>query len=241
MLLYLFQNFRRSTKLSYGVIGATSPGRLKSREGFTLIEMLITLAIIFIMTALSMTNYNRFGKEVELENAAYELALNIRQAQFFGINRSEQFGATFDDPQPYGVYFNIDGGEEGIDDQSFFLFVDNDGNRLFNTSDNTYGGGENCVANASDECARILSFTRSNYIYSICVGDDESSCTDIGNIVTGDRELHISFKRPDPDAVIRVGSGLTEYAYAKITLASPLSDISHKSVSVGAAGLISID
>jgi hypothetical protein len=203
--------------------------------------MLMVLAIVFIMTGLSMANYNRFGQEVELENAAYELALNIRQAQFFGINRSEQFGQTFDDPQPYGIYFNIDGSEQGIDDESFFLYVDNNDDRFFDTTDDTYSGGENCVANASDECVQILSFTRNNYISEICVGADEANCTDISSITSGDRELNISFKRPDPDAVIKVGNSSTEYAYAKITLSAPVPDVPTKSVSVGTAGLISID
>lgn len=214
---------------------------LEDKQGFTLVEMLLVLAIVFVMTGLSMANYNQFGREVELENAAYELALNTRQAQFFGINRSEQFGATFDDPQPYGIYFNIDGGEQGIDDETFFLFVDNNDDRFFDTSDNTYSGSENCSANASDECANILSFTRSNYISEICVGADEDNCNDIGGIASGDRELHISFKRPDPDAVIKVGNSNTEYSYAKITLSAPTSNVPDKSVSVGTAGLISID
>ena len=216
-------------------------GTVSAKEGFTLVEMLMVLALVFIMTGLSMTNYNRFGQEVELENAAYELALNTRQAQFFGINRSEQFGATFDDPQPYGLYFDLDGVEEGIDDGSFMLFVDSDSNRFFNTTDNTYSGGENCLSNASDECANIYSFTRGNYISEICVGDDEASCTNLQSIGAGEQELHISFKRPDPDATIRIGDSTTNYSYAKITVSSPVEDVPTKSVSVGAAGLISID
>lgn len=212
-----------------------------TKAAFTLIEMLVAMAIVFIMTGLSMANYNRFGREVELENATYELALNIRQAQFFGINRSEQFGQTFDDPQPYGVYFRLDGAEEGIEDDSFIMFVDDDVDRYFDAADNTYSGGETCIANASDECINILSFARNNYISGICVGDNESNCTDIQSVGNGVPELHISFKRPDPDAVIYANNVASPYGFARITMSSPVNGLGTKSVSVGAAGLISID
>lgn len=211
------------------------------KSAFTLVEMLVAMSIVFLMTGLSMANYNRFGREVELENAVYELALNIRQAQFFGINRSEQFGSTFDDPQPYGVFFDLDGVEEGVNDGSFIMYIDQDNDRHFEVSDNSYAGGEICVSNPSNECINILSFTRSNFISSICVGDNETNCNDISSVGDGQQQLHVSFKRPDPDAVIHANSVVSPYSYARITMSSPVSSISPKSVSIGAAGLISID
>lgn len=211
------------------------------KSGFTLIEMLMVMGIVFIMTGLSMANYNRFGREVELENAVYELALNIRQAQFFGINRSEQFGATFDDPQPYGVFFDLDGTEEGVDDGGFIMFIDQDDDKHFDVTDNTYTGAEICLANMSDECINILSFTRNNYISEICVGADSLNCNEISTVGDGQRRLHVSFKRPDPDAAIYANSIPTPYSYARITMSSPVSGLATKSVSIGAAGLISID
>jgi len=220
---------------------STSQPYTSTKTAFTIVELLMVMAIMFIMTYLSLANYNRFGREVELENAVYELALTIRQAQFFGINRNEQFGETFDDPQPYGIYFNLDATEEEIDDESFMMYIDQDQNKLFDTADNTYGGGEACTINFSDECIDTYQFTRSSYSYDICVGTDEGDCTSVSDLGGGSRELHISFKRPDPDATIRRNSATPAYAYAKITLRSPIVDIPEKSVSVGAAGLISIN
>lgn len=213
-----------------------------SKNGFTLLEVLIVLALLFIMTSLSLANYNRFGREVELENAAYELALTMRQAQFFGINRSEQFGGAtnFDDPQPYGIYFNlVSENEPGINDQKFLMFVDQNNDRRFaegNTS------GTSCISNLSNECVNVYEFNRNNFITEICVGSDSLNCTDIDSLgVAGDRAMHVSFKRPDPDAVIHINGVPTPYSYARITLRAPADDINDQSVSIGAAGLISID
>ena len=214
-----------------------------NKNGFTLVEVLIVMALLFIMTGLSLANYNRFGREVELENAAYELALTIRQAQFFGINRSEQFGGAtnFDNPQPYGIYFNlVNNDEEGITDQKFMMFVDQDNDRRFDESNGT--GAGSCISNSSDECINIYEFNRANFIHEICVGTSASDCNDIDGLGTlGNRTMMVSFKRPDPDAAIYIDGVVTPFAYARITLRAPADTISDKSVSIGAAGLISID
>ena len=218
-----------------------------NKQGFTLIEMLVAMGILFIMTGISMANYNRFGQQTELENATYELALNIRQAQFFGINRSERFGETFDEPQPHGVYFNLDGTEQGADNQSFIVFVDDDssssaGYQLFDTTDDSFDNVEICQSNFSNECVNVLSFNRNNYISDICVGNNETDCESLS--LAQDRELHISFKRPDPDATIYGFSdthGQGPHSFAQISVRSQVSDITTQTVSIGAAGLISIN
>ncbi len=214
----------------------------QNKSGFTLLEILIVLALLFIMTSLSLANYNRFGREVELENAAYELALTIRQAQFFGINRSEQFGGAtnFDDPQPYGIYFNLVSGDEpGLNDQKFMMFVDQDNNRRFAEGDTT---GTSCIASLSNECVNLYEFNRNNFIHEICVGTDSLNCNDIDGLgISGDKAMHVSFKRPDPDASILINGVPTPFSYARITLRAPADNINDQSISIGAAGLISID
>ena len=205
----------------------------------------MVMGIVFIMSGLSMANYNRFGRVVELENAAYELALNIRQAQFFGINRVEQFGSQdFDDPQPYGVFFSLRPSDPDnvINEKSFVFFVDRDDDKEFDLGDTNADGDELCLNpfHPSKECIDILRFTRNNYIDDICVQKPGGSCESITELpFTG--QVHISFKRPDPDATIRAGGTPDEYSLAEITLKSPITGITEKIVSVGAAGLISVE
>ena len=73
---------------------------------------------------------------------------------------------------------------------------------------------------------------RGNKISKICVGS-VSSCADISS-------LDITFKRPDPDAIIKADTDtISSYSYAEITLS--LSDGSAtRRVSVYSTGQISV-
>ena len=210
------------------------------KGGYTLLELLFVLAIIFILAGTSLVNYNRFGKEIDLENMTYNVALTVRTAQSFGINRrdiDDSFDG-FDTPIPYGVYFSTSGLQDiftGIeDDEAFMVFVDNKAGAVSgsnNLFDNTGTGGA-CVANSSDECVEILSMNKQVYISEICAGDDAASCVERD-------ELHITFKRPNPDAIIK-SSAVAEHSYAEIVLSSPVALGFDQVISVGVAGQISI-
>ncbi len=56
------------------------------QKGFTLIELMITVSIFAIMTALLVAKYGAFNNGVLLTNLAYDIALNIRSAQSYGLN-----------------------------------------------------------------------------------------------------------------------------------------------------------
>lgn len=212
----------------------------QNKGGYTLIELLFVMGIIFILAGTSLVNYNRFGKEIDLENMTYNVALTVRTAQSFGINRRDIDDAFdgFEEPIPYGVYFSTSGLQDiftGIeDDEAFMVFVDNkDGNlpgsnNLFDNS----GNAGACVANSSDECVEILSMNKQVYISELCAGDDANNCVE-------QDELHITFKRPNPDAIIK-SSAVAEHSYAEIVLSSPVALGFDQVISVGVAGQISI-
>lgn len=201
--------------------------------------------IIFVLAGISLVSFDKFGREIELENAAYDVALTIRTAQFFGINRKDEFGSGFEDPKPYGIYFNISfvTPVDGVGQENFMLFVDQDGgsedtDKLFN---NNYSATSNCVANSSTECVDIFTMHRGNYISNLCAGDGPSDCdTEVDRTANAVEELHITFKRPNPDATIK-SSSVATHAYALITLSSPITGIPAKRISVGTAGQISIE
>ena len=66
----------------------------KLQEGFSLIELLVVLALLVIMMTISLFNYDRFGKETELENSVYSVALAIRETQTVGINKGVRDGVN---------------------------------------------------------------------------------------------------------------------------------------------------
>lgn len=209
----------------------------KDKAGYSLVELLFVMGMVFLLAAISLVNYNRFGKEVELENSAYDVALTVRTAQFFGINRRDDLTSSFDEPKPYGVYFNTSlvSPPQGISQESFMMFIDQDGgvNDTNNLFDNNFSVDSACVANSSTECLDIYTLNKGMYISNLCAGTGSSDCT------TRD-ELHITFKRPNPDATISVDNTGTTYEYAEIEISSPVSGITPQKISVGLAGQISI-
>ncbi len=214
--------------------------QIETKGGYTLIELLLVMAIIFLLAGTSLVNYNQFGKEIDLENMTYNVALTVRTAQAFGINRREEGGVVVDDfaeAIPYGIYFTTQSLVDVLgdpNDEGFMIFIDNkDGtvpgsNNLFDNS----GSGGACVVNSADECIDIFRINKEIYISEICAGDDATSCIERD-------ELHITFKRPNPDAIIK-SSDVASHSYAEIVLSSRVALGFNQVISVGVAGDISI-
>lgn len=72
-------------------------------KGFTLAEMLITIGIIVLMSTVVLFNYGSFNSDLAVTNLAYDIALTIRQAEYYGIGAKSQ-GGSFS--LAYGVHFN---------------------------------------------------------------------------------------------------------------------------------------
>ncbi len=91
-----------------------------SSRGFTLIEMLIVLAIIGVITAIAVTGQQSFDRSVILTNTAYDVALSIREAQAYGFSgKSATLSASDSGNYAYGIDFNIN------TPTTYTLFADN--------------------------------------------------------------------------------------------------------------------
>ena len=55
-------------------------------KGFTLVEMLVSIAIFVLITTVVVFRHASFNASVQLSNAVYDLALQFRQSQFEAIN-----------------------------------------------------------------------------------------------------------------------------------------------------------
>lgn len=74
--------------------------------GFTLLELMVTISIAIIVTAISFANLPNYSSKLSLELLAQDIAVSIRQAQVYGTSI---YGSPSDEGyrvfQAYGVHF----------------------------------------------------------------------------------------------------------------------------------------
>lgn len=179
----------------------------KRLKGFTLVELLVTLAIATMLMTVNLFSYARFNDLLALTEAGQEIALAIRQSQTFGLNVKEvtRGGGVF--TSGYGVYFDLN------DLTHFYFYVDSNANGVYNA-------GSGC-GSGSTECIQMYTFKNGISISQIC--DGNNNCPP--NPGFSVRNMSVSFLRPNPDAIINfANNGATIMAIGntgKIVLISP--------------------
>ncbi len=71
-------------------------------KGFTLVELLISVAIIGLVTTVVLVRNGSFQGTVLLKSAAYEIALSLREAQIKSVSSTRSSGSF---NYPYGLTF----------------------------------------------------------------------------------------------------------------------------------------
>lgn len=203
--------------------------------GFTLIEMLVVLAIIIIVTAIALAGQSGFNRTEALNNMAYDIGLSMRQAASYGIsNAINSAGVGQGSNIPYGVSFDVGS------PNSFALFAD------------TYPSATgSCVTSPKPDCQSgnreydsdpgqdltVQTFTLNNgfTISAFCAknGSNKTSCTNDKN--TPLKKLSVTFARPNADTTIAgkdaQNSWRTDYLFACIQLSSGSGEVRYVSVS----------
>lgn len=188
------------------------------KAGFSLLEMVMVLAIFGIITSIVAFNYGKFNNQITLTNLSYEIAMQIREAQALGFGvrgNNNNFEGSF------GVNF-----VKGLN--TFTTFVDSV--PLVGTANGICSDCTTCVS-GSIECQKIISLPRQMTVWDIRTGATESTV----NTTTG--LLNISFKRPNPDAIIKDSAGIDKNI-AQIIIKS--QDNQYRKITVKKSGYVSV-
>lgn len=159
----------------------------ESQKGLTLVELLVVTAIIMILSAVTIPNWNKGGDQLKVTRAAYQIHQGIRRAQELTLASADCDQCSCPTQHGYGIHF-----AEG--NNSYDLFgecdsFDNNGNlsELYDSS------SERKVKVHLEENVEIKE------IFKKTPGGWDSSIS----------KLIINYRPPDPKVLIRDGNGNT--------------------------------
>jgi prepilin-type N-terminal cleavage/methylation domain-containing protein len=177
-----------SFRLDSGLRRNDNNSKDDSNRGFSLVELIVVMAIFTIITSITVFNYGKFSSNLIVTNLAYESALAVRQAQVYGISvKQTKASQNLGDKNfnaSYGVWFST------ADLQKFYLFADNEPINI---------SGHNLRAVDASEDEENFGMNGSNTISNFCVTNSGGvRCSKDGEIDS----MSIIFKRPEPNANI---------------------------------------
>ena len=211
-----------------------------SPKGFTLIELMVVLAIVVLVSLVLLVSNQRFNSSILLRSLAYQVGLSVREAQLYGVavrGAGRDIGgnlilaqcSTGDSSQfcsSFGVHF------DKAQTTQYVLFPDisnngvyDDGGLVSKTYRTQYGFtiSNFCAVGTTVRCSKVCPI-------------QYPDCTK--NIST----LDIVFRRPSPNAIIRAKTNADSlvgpFASAYIEVSAPGG--STRSVSVSLTGQIVI-
>jgi prepilin-type N-terminal cleavage/methylation domain-containing protein len=202
------------------IFNKSSKSRILITKGFTLVELMIVIAIFSIITTIAMADQGKLNSSVLLSNLAYDVALSVRQAQTYGIGVKYDSSST-DQGGGFGVYFDPVNTPDTI-----ILY-----NHISSLS--MYDSAEDVV-----EKRYQFSNQRGNKIAAVYCGS--------AALVSRCDQMSIVYKRPNPEPIMTgvtggIEAGFSGTAYivlksADETLCRTVAIASSGQISVGNSG-----
>ena len=160
-----------------------SAKRRYEKNGFTLVELLVSISIIAMVSAIVLANLNYSGRKGRLNMAAEKLASDIRLVQDYALGLRGH----------NGVY--PDGG--------WGIFMDQDADKYIIFADLNEDGEYNSAGN---EFSQEINFPQDIKVQGQYDGIDT-----LGAPFNNKRYFHIIFEPPDPTTHINALAALNDY------------------------------
>lgn len=210
-----------------------------AQRGFTLVEMMVVLAIIVIVTVIALLGQSSFNRSLVLTETAYTIAFSIRQAQFLGISGRTTAGTS---DAGYGIYF--ENGQTG----NYRLFADTSPTRTNNIQNSGVCPGRSvatgqeakpgdCIRNNQNEDVTTYTLNNGFKIAKFCGINSNGTEVCSGDITS----LNISYLRPNTQSIIVGTRGGLRYLYsgARIHVTSP-DGVAERCITVSKAGHVAV-
>ncbi|MCX6800204.1 MAG: prepilin-type N-terminal cleavage/methylation domain-containing protein [Candidatus Falkowbacteria bacterium] len=118
----------------------------KNQKGFTLVELLVSTAIIALMSALFFANYRHGGVGVDLSGTVHKLASDIRVAQNYSLGTKKFNGVT--PSGGWGVHFDL-----ANNNKQYIVFADTNGDYKYEPEEkySTYNISANILISSTTQ------------------------------------------------------------------------------------------
>lgn len=199
-----------------------------TQKGFTLIEMIVVIALIAILTSIILFNSSRLNSAILVSNTAYEIGLIVRESQVagLGVKASNTGSGPSVFSSSHGVHFNLENPNLVI------LFADTNNSGAYEAGEMTQ---EFNIQNK-----------RSGALLTICGKQTASagSCTPANGTFITAATADVVFTRPNPEAFFKIrrtaGGALEDHSGAIILNVGFANDVC-RSVIIEKTGAVQVD
>lgn len=228
----------------------------KFSAGFTFIELITVVAIMILIGSVTLFKHSKFSSDILITNAAYEVALSIRQVEVFGLsskgvgsqyragygihlNPSLALGEYTDGRSSYATFFNNPSADYDVGENADFTYQYSDDHQLI----------DRLMLSQGQKIVKYCARNSSTRVWECWSSPTLNDSPDISHTVVPTLVMNIVFVKPNPEAHITVGNiisgniysyNASTYDKAKIVVQSTLGD-KCRSISVSVSGQISVD
>lgn len=199
----------------------------QTNRGFTLIEMIVVIALITVLTTIILFNSSRLNSATLVSNTAYEIGLIVRESQIAGLGvKASKSGNSSVFSSSHGVHFNLNTPSKVI------LFGDLNKNGAYDAGEMTQ---EFDIQNK-----------RAGSLLSICAKQTASTgyCISGNSTFITAATTDIIFTRPNPEAFFKIrrvaGGALEDHSGAIILNVGFANDVC-RSVIIEKTGAVQVD